>query len=252
MKILILIIYSDNDEKNAEVYRKMANIHMRYVNNFENVSSYFIQMREKQTNNIEIEDKFIYVKGNETLMNIMHKTIEAMDYLFNTLGFDYNYVIRTNISTVLNIPQLKSYCKNLPKKNIYTGSSILKLNWIDYNSGIKDNSLFGTEYAQGVCIVMSKDVVYNILDNKKNIKFDIIDDLSFGIYIKNFMPKALENMHKYKIEKCEDVVNICVPEISINKDIVVFRNRFNITSNNKIYDRYADIYNMQQIYKIIY
>lgn len=125
MKILILIIYSENDKNFSEVYTKMVNIHRAYINNFEDVSTYFIQMKELQKENIEINDDFIYVNGKEDLLNIMHKTIESIDYLINVLGCKYDYILRTNISTIVNIPKLKDYCDKLPKKNLYTGGSIL-------------------------------------------------------------------------------------------------------------------------------
>lgn len=250
MKILILIIYSENDNNFSEVYNKMVNIHRYYVNNFEDTTTYFIQMRELQKENIEVNDDFIYVNGKETLLNIMHKTIESMDYLFNTLDCKYDYILRTNISTIVNIPKLKEFCNELPKKNVYTGWSILNLNWLDHNSGVVDNSLFGTEYASGTCIIISQDVARHILNNKKNIRHDIVDDLSFGVYMKNFLPGALENLHKCKLCDYEEVNKIYTPEKEINKNSIIFRNRIHCYDN--LYDRYADVYNMQKIKDAIY
>ena len=250
MNILILIIYSDNDENFSEIYNKMIKIHRSYINNFENVSTYFIQMRESQTENVEINDDFIYVNGKETLLNIMHKTIESIDYLFNSLGRKYDYIVRTNISTIVNIPKLKDYCNGLPEKNIYTSGSILNLNWLDYKSGIIDTSLFGTDYAQGTCIIISKDVAEHMIENKKNIRFDVVDDLSFGVYVKNFLPEALKNLHKYKLLIYEEVNSLYTPEKTINKNSVFFRNRIHCWNN--MYDRFADVYNMQKIKHEIY
>jgi hypothetical protein len=250
MKLLILIIYSDNDRNFSEVYNKMVNIHRCYINNFEDTTTYFIQMRELQKENVEINDDFIYVNGKETLLNIMHKTIESMDYLFNVLGCKYDYILRTNISTIVNIPKLKDYCSGLPKKNVYTGWSILNLNWLDYNSGVVDNSLFGTEYASGTCIIISQDVALHILKNKKNIRYDLVDDLSLGLYIKTYINEALKNLHKCKLHNYEEVNKIYTPEKEINKDVIIFRNRMQCCDN--LYDRYADVYNMQKLKDAIY
>jgi hypothetical protein len=249
MKILILIIYSNNDENNKEIYEKMLKIQRSYINNFDGVSSYFIQMSEDQYEQIVMKDDFIFVKGKETLMNIMHKTIESMNYLFNTLGCDYNYILRTNISTIVNIPKLIEYCQILPEKNIYTGGSILNLNWLDYKSGIIDTSLFGTEYVAGTCIILSKDVVIHIINNKMNIRYDVIDDLSFGIYIKNYIQNAIENLRKYKIEKYVSIDKIILDD-NIEKDTIIFRNRYQCV--DPLYNRITDIYNMQKIKKYIY
>lgn len=250
MSILILIIYSENDNSFLEVYKKMVNIHRFYMNKFENVSSYFIQMRENQNQNVEIKDDFIYINGPETVLNIMHKTIESIDYLFNVLGCKYDYIVRTNISTMVNIPELKDYFSELPRKNVYTGGSILKLNWLDYNSGIIDDSLFGTEYAQGTCIIISKDIAEDMIKNKKNIRYDVVDDISFGVYVKRFVPDALENLHKCKLNSYQDVTKIYTPEKEINKNIAIFRNRIHCCDN--LYDRFADVYNMQKIKDAIY
>lgn len=250
MKILILIIYSENDDNFSEVYTKMVNIHRAYINNFEDISTYFIQMRELQKENVEINDDFIYVNGKEEVLNIMHKTIESIDYLFNILGCKYDYILRTNISTIVNIPKLKDYCGELPKKNVYTGWSILNLNWLDHNSGVVDNSLFGTEYASGTCIIISQDVARHILNNKKNIRYDVVDDLSFGVYMKNFLPEALENLHKCKLSNYEEVTKIYTIEKTIDKNVIIFRNR--IHCSGSLYDRYADVYNMQKIKDAIY
>jgi hypothetical protein len=207
-------------------------------------------MRELQKENVEINGDFIYVNGPETLLNIMHKTIESIDYLFNALGCKYDYIVRTNISTIVNIPKLKDYFNELPKKNVYTGGSILNLNWIDYNSGIVDDSLFGTEYAQGTCIILSKDVVEHMIKNKKNIRYDVVDDISFGVYVKNFLPDTLANLHKCKLNNYEEVTKIYTPEKKIDENIIIFRNRIHCWE--KLYDRFADVYNMQKMKDAIY
>jgi hypothetical protein len=250
MKILILVIYSENDNENLNVYQKMVNVQRSYLNNFEGVSSYFIQMRELQNQNVEIDDDFIYVKGEEKLLNIMHKTVEAMDYLFNALGSNYDYILRTNISTIVNIPKLKDYFNNLPKKNVYTGGSILNLNWLDFGSGITDDSLFGTEYAQGTCIIISKNVVEHMIKYKKNIRYDVVDDISFGVYIKSYIPDAYTNMQKYKTDKFELVSKLLTPGCIINKDAIYYRNRIDVRKLE--HTRYTDVYNMHRIVGILY
>ena len=43
MKVLILFIYSENN-----IYNQMMNLQRNYIHNFNEVDSYFIQMRENQ------------------------------------------------------------------------------------------------------------------------------------------------------------------------------------------------------------
>jgi hypothetical protein len=66
MKVLILFIYSEES-----YYRKMMDIQKKYIHNFENVDSYFIQMRDMQSNEIEIDNDIIFVKGQEKRLNIL-------------------------------------------------------------------------------------------------------------------------------------------------------------------------------------
>lgn len=54
----------------------------KYIQKFDEVDSFFVQMRENQENNIELEENMIFVKGKESMLNILYKTIESIEYLF--------------------------------------------------------------------------------------------------------------------------------------------------------------------------
>ena len=125
MKILILYIYSDNP-----IYNKMLEIQREYIinsNSNANFSCYFIQFRNEQINNVEIENDFIYVKGQEKLLNITEKTLKSLSFLLKDLGLIFDFIIRTNISTVINFNKLLVFLQNLPKNNIYCTGKILKV-----------------------------------------------------------------------------------------------------------------------------
>jgi len=189
MKLLILIIYSDEPE-----YQKMLQIQRSYLHNFPNVYSFFVAFREAQQESIVVEDGFIYVKGKEEYLRITHKTIEAM-HLALELYPDVDFVIRSNISTVLNIPALLDYCANLPKRNMYTGGLINNLQWLDPKSGIHDETLWNTRYASGTSIILSNDVAKHMVNNKENIRHDIVDDISIGLYIKEYLPDSYSDKY---------------------------------------------------------
>ena len=182
MKLLILVIYSKSKE-----YDQMLTIQRSYLHKFPNVTSYFIDLRDQQ-NPIEIEDDFIYVKGEDTFSNITYKTIASLEYAIKNINFDY--MIRTNMSTIINIPALVSYCSELRKTKIYTGGHRLTLDNNDIKNVIKERSLWGTKYIQGTSIIMSHDVVTFMIKNKSKIRFDIVDDVSIGIFIDHYLPSA--------------------------------------------------------------
>lgn len=233
MKLLILSIYSKNKE-----YDEMLKIQRSYLHQFPNVTSYFIDFREQQVHPIEIENDFIYVKGKDTFNNITYKTIEAFDYAVNYLHFDY--IIRTNMSTIINVPALIDYCSTLRKTNIYTGGLLAPLQRIDKQSGIKDTRYWGTKFIQGTSIIMSYDVICFMVKHKTNIKYNIIDDVAIGIFIKEYIPSALyTNVANFYI------VQKNIKAAYVNKQFVFFRNR-------AYENRGGDIKNMKIIRNALY
>ena len=235
MKLLILVIYSDGED-----YREMLKIQRSYLHRFDNVKTYFTMMRENQTEPIVVEDDFVYVKGKETYLGIMYKTVESLEYLIGGSEY-YDYVLRTNISTIFNVPLFYDYCKTLPKTNVYTSSFIHDLHWLDPPAGIVDESLWGTKYATGTNIVMSNDVVKYMAANKNKLRYDVVDDLAMGVFMTNELPGV------YTVE-CPPISMFAVPEdfdtSNIDTKYMGYRNRLG--------SRKDDIRNMQAIVNALY
>ena len=222
MNLLILIIYSKD-----EIYDKMLELQRSYLHKFKNVSSYFIDFRENQTNLVEIEKDMIYVKGKNSYLNITYKTIEALTHM---LQFPFDYIIRTNISTIVNIPYLYTYCLQLPKTNIYRGGNLLQVNHIDTPCGIIDKSLWGTNYIQGTSIIMSYDIAKLMVVNKSKIRNDVIDDVSIGVFIKKYTSIVPTGTGFFQILPATRTIPI---------NSIFYRNRLN--------NRKQDIENMKKI-----
>jgi hypothetical protein len=212
MKLLILVIYSDSKE-----YQEMLKIQRSYLHHFPNVQTFFIHFR-KQPQPIEVEDDFIYVNGTDSYLNITLKTIESLVYALYNINFDY--IIRTNMSTLINIPLLYDFCLQLPKTNVYTSGNMLNLQWLEVKANIKDKSLFGTLFASGTSIIMSKDVVNYLVQHKSKIRYDIVDDISIGIFMSTYLPSAY-----YPQTAQFWVVPKNVKPNQIPHNIVFFRNR---------------------------
>ncbi len=200
MNILILIIYSESD-----LYKKMFEIQQNYYkkscdhikkNLKYNIDFYFIQFRQ-QVNPVEIDNNFIWVKGDENRMKITEKTLSSLKYIYKDLNLSYDFIIRTNISTIINFTELYIFLNSLPKNNIYCTGNILNLQWLDPPSGIKDKSLFGTIYAAGTSIIFSSDVVSYMIENTDKFRYDIVDDVSFGLFIYKYLPDAFHNLDKF-------------------------------------------------------
>jgi hypothetical protein len=192
MKILILSIYSENP-----LYNQMLNLQREYVHLNSSITTYFIQFRQ-QSNQVEISGDFIYVNGIENRMKITEKTLSALKYILKDLDQHYDFILRTNISTLTNFFQLISFLNSIPKTNIYCTGNLLNLQWLDHTSGINDKKLFGTLYAAGTSIILSYDVASNMVENLDKFRHDIVDDVSFGVYMRNYLPSVIDNLLKYK------------------------------------------------------
>jgi hypothetical protein len=239
MKILILSIYSD-----SELYNKMLELQRKYINIDANIKYYFIQFR-KQINDVEIENDFIYVNGLENRMKITEKTLKSIKYILNDLNEHYDFIIRTNISTIIHFRNLIDYLQSIPKTNIYCTGNLLNLQWYDHSSGIVNNSLFGTLYASGTSIIISYDVALFMINNISNFRHDIIDDVSIGVFMKKYLPSTLQSLQKYKASY---LIFDTSKKIEDTNNYIFIRNRI----NNKEHLRDLDLIHMEKTIKNIY
>ena len=176
IKILNLIIYNDKSpyEKN------MKNELEKLQHNF--VKQLFICFNNDITKPVEEDGNILYIKGKETFIpGILDKTIKAMEYCFN--NYDFDYLVRSNISTVIDFKKIPFYKIPLDKIG-YASSLVLDLQRLDPKSGIHNKLLFGTKFASGTNIILNKLGVKYILDNKELINMNIIDDVSIGLLMK--------------------------------------------------------------------
>lgn len=120
----------------------------------------------------------IYVKGNETYIpGILNKTVEAI----RAIGLEYDFVWRTNLSSVLDFDGLLRYCRGLnplPKEGLrcvfyagYTGLADVTTNK-DIDSNIR--------FASGSGFLLSREAVQYLIDNEALLRRDLIDDVAIG------------------------------------------------------------------------
>lgn len=234
MKVLLLLIHSPNP-----IYNKMFSIQQQYVHAFEEIDTFFVIMRENQVNLVEQENDIIYVKQKEHVLNVLYKTIIALEYLFQKN--EYDFVIRSNISTIIHIPKLIQYLYTIPTTHIYTSSQFLNLQWLDHRAGIHNSSLFGTIYASGISITLSNDTVKYLINNKDKLRHDIVDDISIGLFFQKYNPLLLKKGQKYMSS------NLYTNAVTKNTNI----NNY-IFFKNKSSNRMIDIQIMDLIVKKLY
>jgi hypothetical protein len=177
MKILVLVIVSFDKPVYYDMLQLWKQRHLQNV--------WFIQCKPASEwigdivndvpeseptlrDNLELdrENKTLYVKGDECLIpGILHKTVEALSYF---LSFDsaFDFVWRTNLSSVVDYAGLHKYVSNLDKNTGFYGGYVGKAQDIFFVSGAG--------------FLMSRDVAEYLVANKASLRYDLIDDVAIG------------------------------------------------------------------------
>lgn len=115
---------------------------------------------------LDREAMTIFVKGNETYIpGILNKTIEAIRAIGLT---DYDFIWRTNLSSVLDFAGLAKYIDSLCVSSMFYG-------------GFTGLSVDGSvSFASGAGFLMSRDVAIYLVDNRDLLRWDLIDDVAIG------------------------------------------------------------------------
>ena len=136
---------------------------------------HFFLEHHEQDDDLQIIDDVIKIKGEETLQTAIQKTHKALKYINE--HYDYDILVRTNLSSFWNIKQLYQIIEPLEKTNIATG--IILFDW----------------FMTGTGIIISKDVsikLYNTIsyDSRHNEDVAISDTLKSFI---NLQPLSHDN-----------------------------------------------------------
>lgn len=157
MKVLMLIISSDTDP----VYAEHRKVWSSYMNSSPDIDSYFIQYHDGPQ---ELDGNIFWLTGKESFKGIIAKTIDSLDYFLKQK--EYDYVVRTNMSSFWNFKALLSHLDTLPKERVYSAI-------IGNHNGIP--------FASGSGFIMSQDVAKLLVDNRKIAEsVGIIDDVDIG------------------------------------------------------------------------
>jgi len=164
MKIIILILAHD-DKK----YTDIESLWRQYMNKHENIRSYFIKAR-KNTDGIHVllEDDTFYINCEESFKpGCLIKTVESIRYLLNN-GEEFDYILRTNLSSVIHLDNLYSYLCN--RQVAYAG-----------NLG----EYFGIYYASGSGILMQRKVCEILIMYEKYLQYQLPDDVAIGKFFQD-------------------------------------------------------------------
>jgi len=217
MRLLTLILYSESEE-----YIKMYNIMREYYRFLMDRLDmlYLFYCFKDIDEDYKLEDDILYIKGEESyLPGILDKTIKAIDYFKNN---NYDYIIRVNISTILNYELLLNL---LNKYKFDFCGNVLTVCKNDEKAGLIDNKYFDEVMVGGSCMIFSKSAYKYLLDNNDNIDYTVIDDISISVLLnKKFKPMDL---NKFYVLNDTNISTIKLYSLdrTYHKSILYYRNK---------------------------
>ena len=147
---------------------------------------FYITCRENQEEDVEESGEFLYFKGTESFRpGIIMTTMNAMVHV--NKHYSYDYVVRTNVSTIINCKNLLDYLCVVPKTN-YSGGFVI----------------FDSFYS-GIFILFSKDMAeaLSTIDlQQENIHGEMDDVLIMQMIKQRGLPIFDITQTKYRIEYC--------------------------------------------------
>jgi hypothetical protein len=205
-KIAILVIAAVNQPVYVHYVRSYWTEVIKYVNAEKpNIDVYLLLERDTEMDAFrEVEDQVIQDTGTDfdqlcpaefrTLIipGILSKTIHA----FELLQDKYDVFFRTNLSSLIRISAFEKFVQE--KDSIcYSGGAA----WVDYlrknlvmygyigaDKGIKSLSdlddFESDTFISGSGYFLSAEEVRSLLERKKQIRYDIVDDVSIGLMFK--------------------------------------------------------------------
>jgi hypothetical protein len=189
-------------------------------------TTYFITSSSLQKEEVREEDNILYIKGEESYIpGILNKCISSINFLINKKKIEFSYLIRGNISTVIDLYKLYKllYVHNIS----YGGFRLFTLSWLFPFAGVVDETYFGLKFISGTSILISYNMCKEMI--KGNLKnHGLADDLEIALF---FQERNIEPVlfHDNFVVNCQDNYS----------NYIVYR--------NKTDDREEDAKNMSRI-----
>lgn len=161
---------------------------------------------------VVLDNNILKLTSLDDIENTFNKTIEAFKYIKD---FNFDYLIRVNISTYINLFILDEYIEELNKNLIYCNTVCTYYNSIKYK-----NEMF----PRGDAYIIHKELFNKLLDFYYNFNIndyidngvDNTDDSMFGVVLSNyfnhkthnyiqllnysFIPECIENLNSYNFK----------------------------------------------------
>jgi hypothetical protein len=184
MKVLMLVLSSNKEP----VYEQHRQVWRTYMKSHPDVECYFIEFSPLVFMPTLTKDT-LYVRGTENYYNITRKTMLALEYFLSKSSYDF--VIRTNMSSVWIFPKMLTFLHTLPR-TLHYGGVVLTHERVPFVSG--------------TCITMSYDVA-KILLQHKGIAYanNLVDDVDIGVALYHAGIYPVSSIPRVDISPDEDI-----------------------------------------------
>jgi hypothetical protein len=202
MKVLNLVLYSENEP----AYIAMRDVLREHAARYPNVQTVFYMYDPTCTEPWILDGDTLRICGSETYVpGILNKTLTAFRI---TADWDYDLLIRTNISTVVDFNGLLGYCST---PSFEYGGPQLTIAWTDPRGGIFDRRFHGMPFIGGWCMIFSRATVALMVRDAHFIDTSVIDDVSIADFLVRKRGKISVNLgYKAVIETKEYDPTRCI------------------------------------------
>lgn len=202
MRIAHLVLYT---EENAHE-QAMMQLQRFLYDDQENVQTIYYTY-SYHVRNIEYDatERILRIPGHESYIpGILLKTWTAFEWAMQHMQ-PYDYLLRTNISTLMNFPLFFKALKQKPVR--FGGMHTLTVGWYSPHSGIYDNSFEGVQFPSGFAIIWNAETFAHMLSmGRPRLNLSVVDDVAIGLLMKDlgvYPPeKFSELMYIYSSSSC--------------------------------------------------
>lgn len=261
IKILILSIFNHTEiydefyKKNME-YLDTLTRHRTYV--MDNVKFYYVKASpECNAASLDEVGRMITVPGTESWCpGILKKTLASFQYV-HSVPIMFDYLVRTNVSTFINIEELYNellqvHCAHsldaldpFARHKYIALGHISKLQHMNHGYGLNDETIrlyYNQHFFQGVCIIINYELFKQLVEKSSySINTNIVDDVEIGRFI--FSHDLYNNPNKkilYTLDLQKRMVSYYTSEADAQRPFIFCNNRYK--SN-----RYADLNNFHNV-----
>lgn len=232
-KIIFLII-SSNDKTYYDNFKTLQTLYLK--NYYPIIKFFFLEFKPDLEQYIVEDGDFIYVQGNESINpGMIVKTCAAIKYI--NQNYNYDFIVRTNLSTVFHIPNLISYVNNMPSTNSCGG-------------------FYVTGFITGTGIILTRDAANKIADSFMHYNINSIhEDVLISSILRDHQVPYISNEYVWVLLIDDDTYDLpCLHLIKTNEQFREFNipdNALHFRLKNGI-NRDIDLLNFKFILKKIY